>query len=220
MLNIGYLSEQVVVLLDDAGYTSSFSNSITERTLVQNKLNEAGCFDLWDTDILPVWTDTPLVSEVNLPVNISSLRLSKQSEIKKMCHDVIVAGISIDLGLKDADDNPLGELHYTLSEKNQTDMRDLASMITQGAKQVTWRDDSRVSHMIYTAEQFITLYNAASEYILRCRFHSDGLEELLFSYTDDQLDLILSINWDTELPTHIQTKMDNLLSVMLSTTHQ
>lgn len=220
MLNIGYLSEQVVVLLDDAGYTSSFSNSITERTLVQNKLNEAGCFDLWDTDILPVWTDTPLVSEVNLPVNISSLRLSKQSEIKKMCHDVIVSGISIDLGLKDADDNPLGELHYTLSEKNQIDMRDLASMITQGAKQVTWRDDSRVSHMIYTAEQFITLYNAASEYILRCRFHSDGLEELLFSYTDDQLDLILSINWDTELPTHIQTKMDNLLSVMLSTTHQ
>lgn len=220
MLNIGYLSEQVVVLLDDAGYTSSFSNSITERTLVQNKLNEAGCFDLWDTDILPVWTDTPLVSEVNLPVNISSLRLSKQSEIKKMCHDVIVSGISIDLGLKDADDNPLGELHYTLSEKNQIDMRDLASMITQGVKQVTWRDDSRVSHMIYTAEQFITLYNAASEYILRCRFHSDGLEELLFSYTDDQLDLILSINWDTELPTHIQTKMDNLLSVMLSTTHQ
>lgn len=217
MLTIEKISDSNLVLVDnDIGYRGVFYNTDIERGIVESKLSDT---NLWNELVLPKWGDTPKINN-NLSIDINNLRKIKQTQIKQTCHNKIVEGISIDLGLTDEEDNALGELHYTLSEKNQTDMRDLASMIAQGATQVTWRDDSRVSHMVYTSEQFMNLYTVSMQYILKCRFQSDALEELLFSYTDDQVDLISAINWDTELPDNIKTKMDNLLSVMLTDTSE
>ena len=213
MIKIEKINENSITLEDvELGYRGIFYNTEVERKIIQEKLSSTS---LWNDEVLPYWGDSPKLNN-DSSIDINNLIKIKQSQIKQSCHDEIVKGISIDLGLNDDQGNPLGELHYTLSEKNQTDMRDLASMISQGATQVTWRDDSRVSHMVYSAEQFMNLYNAVSQYILKCRFHSDALEELLFSYNNDQIDLISSINWNTEIPSEIQSKIDYLLNIMLS----
>ena len=102
--------------------------------------------------ILPVWGDEPTI--VPEPVNIDKLKQSKQQQIKQWCHNIIINGIDINLGFKNEDGTDRGSLHYTLTEQKQTDMRDLISLITSGATEVTWRDDSRLTHEIYTAEQF------------------------------------------------------------------
>ncbi len=165
----------------------------------------------WD-DILEIWGDTPTVIFPEVP--FKQLVEDKQQQIKHWCEDKIISGIDIDLGLKDDHDSPLGSLHYSLTERHQMDMRDLASIIQAGATSVTWRDDSRVSHMVYTAEQFMKLYQAATAYIFNCRFRSDGLEELLFSYTENDRNKVKALTWDTELPKEIQDKINSLLGTM------
>lgn len=210
---IDSITEDSLVILDEeTEFRGCYTNSISERNILQKMLTST---DLWSTTILPVWGDSPTIIHPEPTIDIATIRSNKQILIKQWCHDKIVEGITIDLGLKDESGNPLGQLHYTLSEKNQTDMRDLVNMIAAGTTQVTWRDDSRVTHMVYTAEQFMALYQAATVFILKCRFHSDGLEALLFRYTDNQIDDIQSITWDTELPEDIQNQMDSLLAVML-----
>lgn len=205
-------ADDLVLIDEETEFRGCYANSISERKILQTKLAST---DLWNTVILPIWGDTPTVIHQEPTIDIATIRSNKQTLIKQWCHDKIVEGISIDLGLTDENGNPLDELHYTLSEKNQTDMRDLVNMIAAGAARVTWRDDSRVTHMVYTAEQFMALYQAATVFILKCRFHSDGLEALLFRYTDNQIDDIQSLTWDTELPEDIQSQMDSLLAVML-----
>lgn len=165
----------------------------------------------WDA-IIALWGEEPTIKKKIK--TFEDIVNQKQLQIKDWCNIKIVNGIDIDLGLKGEDDKPLGTLHYSLSERKQTDMRDLMSMIAAGAPVVTWRDDSRVSHMVYTAEQFTALYRAATEFIFRCRFHSDGLEELLFSYTEDQVEDVEAIEWNTELPKEIQDKIDSMLETM------
>ena len=216
MIEILNINEKIISLSINNESLACYSNNKAGRSIVKDILNANNSYNLWDKYIIPIWGNEPKVETPKIEIDVEALRKNKQLEIKQLCHDKIVEGILIDLGLKDEEGNPLGELHYTLSEKNQADMRDLALMIEQGANIVTWRDDSRVSHMIYTAQQFMTLYNSATQYILKCRFHSDGLEELLFSYSDDQIDLISNINWDTELPDNIKDKMNDLLNVMLN----
>lgn len=215
ILNIN--ENNISLYSSENNWRGSYTNSESDRETLKFILNKNECSDLWETDILPVWGENPTVDIVfEKPVDISILRKNKQIEIKNLCHDNIVKGIDIDLGLTDEKGNLLGSLHYTLSEKNQTDMRDLVGMIQSGMTEVTWRDDSRVTHMVYTAEQFMNLYQASSAYILQCRFRSDGLEALLFSYTDEEVDKIKALNWDTELPKDIEDNMNNLLGIMLN----
>lgn len=215
MVEILNINEKIVSLLINNDSSGCYSNTEAERLIVKEILDDNNSSDLWDENILPIWGNNPTIETPIKEIDIESLRKNKQLEIKQSCHNKITEGISIDLGLTDELGNALGELHYTLSEKNQTDMRDLVNMIAAGTPQVTWRDDSRVTHMVYSAEQFMSLYQAATVFILKCRFHSDGLEALLFRYTDDQIDDIQSITWDTELPGDIQNQMDSLLAVML-----
>lgn len=216
MLTIVNIDENSVLLSDeDTGFRSRYINNESGRMIVQflTRNNQ----ELWDV-ILAHWATEPTTGpNINEPT-FDELRLQKQQIIKKWCYNKIIEGISIDLGLVDDSGNPLGELHYTLTERQQSDMRDLALMITKGATQVTWRDDSRVSHMIYTAEQFMNLYQAATIFILQCRFRSDALETLLFSYSDDRIDLVTALTWDTELPETIQNQMNKLLEIMLKQT--
>ena len=219
MVSIINISQDNITIMYGENCRGVYSNTEPDRDILKSILESNESLDLWESDILPVWTNTPTVELPEPPlVDLDILKSTKQQEIKQMCHDKIVEGISIDLGLTDEEGNPLGTLHYTLSEKSQTDMRDLINIIATGATQVTWRDDSRVSHMIYTAQQFMMLYQASMNFILECRFHSDGLEELLFSYGEDDRALIEAITWDTELPEDIQSRMDSLLSIMINDT--
>lgn len=214
MFTIVDIDSSSVLLEDESiGFRGRYSNTASDRTAVQSLLTSNQ--DIWH-QILSKWTIEPTVVPDNDLLEFEQLRLQKQSIIKEWCHQKIVNGISIDLGLTGEDGAPLGELHYSLTEQHQSDMRDLASMISNGATQVTWRDDSRVSHMVYTSTQFMTLYQAASVHILQCRFRSDGLEELLFTYSSDQRELINSLTWETELPVDIEEKMQSLLNTMLA----
>lgn len=221
-----YLNEQSVSILsqefevDDNNETiqiglnrrRAFVNSEEGRIMCQEYIkNIDETSTVFEDVILPVWGDEPTI--VPEPVDIDKLKLSKQQQIKQWCHNIITNGIDIDLGLKNEDGTNRGTLHYTLTEQKQTDMRDLMSLIAAGATEVTWRDDSRLTHEIYTAEQFTTLYQACTQFIFQCRFKSDGLEELLFTY-DNEED-INNLNWDTELPEEIQNNINELLSVAL-----
>lgn len=217
MPEIVSLSADFVVILypENNNFTVTYYNSSEGRVLAHSAL----CDDeVWQAEVLPVWGDVPTVLDPQPApsISIDKIRSDKQQQIKAICRSKIVEGIDADLGLCDSAGQPLGTLHYTLSEKNQTDMRDLVSMINSGATEVTWRDDSRVSHMIYTAAQFLVLYKLSSEHILRCRFRSDALEELLKSYSDEQIDEIGAISWDSEIPEAIEDKMNELLNIMLN----
>lgn len=167
----------------------------------------------WD-DVVNYWGNSPTIALFK--PSFTQIVNSKRQEIKSLCHEKITEGFSIDLGLQDESGDPLGELHYSLSELNQQDIRDLATMIAAGATQVTWRDDSRVSHMIYTSEQFMKLYNAVEAYILKCRFRSDALEELLNTYKEGQETEAQSLSWGTEIPKDISDRINGMLKILLN----
>ena len=191
----------------------AFVNSEAGRTRCQEYIkNIDETSTVFEDIILPVWGDNPTI--IPEPVDIDKLKQSKQQQIKNWCHNTIINGIDIDLGFKNEDGTDRGSLHYSLTEQKQTDMRDLMSMIANGSEKVTWRDDSRVTHEIYTADQFTNLYSACTLFILQCRYRSDGLEELLFRY--DNEDDINNLTWDTELPEDIQNNINELLNVALS----
>lgn len=216
MLTILKLTETYITLKGENKFVISMSNDTSGRKRLMEVLSDNNSLHLWDSHIHPVWGDSSTVLDSSEIYNsdFNETVRYKQAKIKSWCNSQIVKGISIDLGLLDDEGNSLGELHYSLPDRHQIDMRDLATMISQGAQVVTWRDDSRVSHMVYTADQFMSLYNSAMLYILQCRFRSDALEELLFSYTEDQIDLVNELSWDTELPSAIEDKMNDLLSTM------
>lgn len=190
----------------------TFINSTSGREMVQKYIkNIDGTSTLFEDEILPIWGDNPTI--ITEEVDIEKIRIQKQAQIKQWCHNTIINGIDIDLGLTNEDGTPRGSLHYTLTEQKQTDMRDLMSIISTGASIVTWKDDSRLTHEIYSAELFTLLYQACTKFIFECRFKSDGLEELLFTY--DNIEDINNLTWDTEIPENIQNKINELLIVAL-----
>lgn len=201
------IDEMSACLIDENGlefYTSNWADCKEElKTIAAN----------WEelyVELEKVWGPTPH-GDLTV-VDLETVRESVRAQIKKACHDKIVEGITVNCGLTNPDGTNRGELHYTLSEKNQQDMRDLATMIAAGSTAVTWRDDSRVAHEIYTAEQFMVLYQAGTQYILSCRFKSDALEVMLNMCTT--VEEMESITWDSEIPPEIQEQMQALWDVM------
>lgn len=210
MLSIAELSKYTVTLVSDTGAKHTFYNFSTNNNLLRQILAKHDCLELFDNEIKPIWD----VKMQNDRI-IKTKRERKRTYIKEYCHNLIVSGIDADVGLLNDDGSPRGILHYSLTERKQEDMKDLMVMIRLGQEVVTWRDDSRVSHERYTAEQFEKLYTAAANFIFSCRFRSDALEVLLDSYGDDT-DKIDSLTWETEIPSDIQSDMDSLLSLMVS----
>lgn len=217
-----FYDDNIIGLVSEKKVRGCYENTESGRQKVKKIFDENEVFKKvngkferasLEEDIFPIWGDSATISIDQVP--IEEIRSKKQQQIKNICHNKIVAGVDVDIGLQTDDGEPAGELHYSLTERKQTDMHDLAESISKGATQVTWRDESRVTHQIYTADQFMKLYNAANDHILRCRYLSDALEELLFSYSDNEEDKIKALNWDTELPTEIKERMENLISVML-----
>lgn len=217
-----FYDNNIIGLVSEQKVRGSYENTEESRARVKKIFDENEVFKnvygkfvraSWEEDIVPIWGETATISIAQIPVE--EIRSQKQQQIKDTCHTKIVAGIDINLGLQTDEGAPAGELHYSLTERKQTDMHDLAEVISKGATQVTWRDDNRVTHQIYTADQFMKLYSAANAHILKCKYLSDALEELLFSYSDNEVDKIKALNWDTELPAEIKERMETLLSVML-----
>lgn len=210
MVTISMLNNHVVRFTHfDDEYT--FLNEPSHRDKLITLLKNLEAEDIFYDQIAPIW-DTKSVST---EISVSALREDKRSYIKQRCHELIVQGIDCNVGLVDSEGHSRGTLHYSLTERHQSDMRDLINMIHSGQTQVTWRDDSRVSHEIYSADQFRYLYATACDFILSCRFRSDALELLLDSYGDDR-DKISELNWDTEIPKEINDQIADLLSVMTS----
>ena len=210
MVRIDYIDKNNISITDDsANWCGGYDNSTAGRNDLITELNNRDSAELWDDRILPIWGPAPTI-EWELPIDI--VRENKRKYIKDWCYRIIVSGIDYDCGLKNEDGTARGVLHYSLSTKNQTDMRDLASMISNGRTSVTWRDDSRVSHEIYTAAQFLALYAACTQFILKCRFKSDALETMLDSYTTSEA--IDALTWDTEIPAEVQAHIDELWATM------
>lgn len=212
MLRIIELSNKHALLIDaeNNNWTCSYCNSKVGRSQLLSDLERLDAMNLWDDYIHKQWGDDIIIND---PYDdIEYLRSVIRSSIKSSCRRMIIAGIDVDCGLTDENGAARGPLHYSLSERHQTDMRDLAALIASGLTSVTWRDDSRVSHEIYTAEQFMTLYNACMKHVLHCRFHSDALETMLDSCTT--VHSMLSITWDTHIPEEIQLHMEALWATM------
>lgn len=212
MLRIEELTKDGVLLVDreNDNWTCGYCNSTFGRERLMEDLERLDSMKLWDEKIHEQWGDSITIFDIH--DDPEQVRAIVRSTIKSLCNQAIVKGVDVDCGLTNPDGSARGALHYSLSERHQTDMRDLATMLATGLTSVTWRDDSRVSHEVYTAEQFMTLYQTCSRYILRCRFHSDALETILDSCTD--INTMLSINWDTEIPAEIQAHIDELWSTM------
>ena len=212
MLRISELGDANVLLIDaeNNNWTCSYCNSKLGRSQLLSDLHRLDAMHLWDDIIHDRWGDD--VTVFDMYDDVEQLRPIVRANIKQLCNRAIVEGIDVDCGLTDENGSPRGSLHYSLSERHQTDMRDLASLIASGLTSVTWRDDSRVSHEVYSAKQFMIVYEACMRHVLRCRFRSDALETLLDKCTDTNS--MLAITWDTTIPEDIQSHTDVLWATM------
>jgi len=141
----------------------------------------------------------------------------KLEQIKRWCQEAIISGINFDCGK--------GLKHYTLEDHKQEVMKDHALLIEKGAQRVIWRDSSRFMHEIYSAQEFMNLYNEAKFHRLKCQLHSDGLEEYVSSLFEEISDEtgrpaneaeISAITWETKLPIEIENKIETLMTEYLS----
>ena len=212
-MTIKELTSRSVILMssDDSEY--EFDRSLQSMNKIIKLLKSEDSMYLWEDKIKPLWVPTSKLP-YSKKADVSEQREQIRTNIKMMCKQRIVSGVYVDVGLIDADGSPRGELHYPLTERNQSDISELAHLIERGATKVTYRDDSRVTHEIYTSEQFMKLHSAALMYIFRCRLHSDELEALLDSYSDDELDSMKRISWDIEIPQEISKNTEELWSTM------
>jgi hypothetical protein len=143
---------------------------------------------------------------------LNLIKATKTTEIKNTCGEKIISGFN-------SDAKTTGTfLHYTLEQTKQDDMKVLMASILNGATEVLWHDSSRVMHEVYNATQFTALYKAAMNYIVSCKVFSDGLEQYLANVlagTDEnKVTIAKAINWDTILPTDIQTIVDQQIALM------
>ena len=168
-------------------------------------MDENGCYNYKYIDNKIVqYTD-----EEKRLFDLDDILSSKIAEIKKMCESAIVAGV-------DADVLDRGLLHYSLTQTKQDDIKVLMTNIQNGTTAVLWHDDSRVMHEIYTADQFTELYNIIFEHIITCKITSDGLEQYATDLAEaEDIDTLISINWDTELPDYIQEQVDEQIMLMI-----
>lgn len=216
MITIHQISPNTLCLKDPDrnNWMCTYTNNSIGRKHLMYDLERFDANQLWEDKIKDVWTDDPLVPD--LTVSVDEIRDRVRNNIKSWCKSAIVSGIDVDCGLTNIDDGTSrGSLHYSLTERKQIDMKDLATMISEGKESVTWRDDSRVAHEVYTATQFMKLYDAATKHILKCRFHSDALESLLDSYSNDDIDKIRSIKWEMDLPESIKNHEELLWTTMM-----
>lgn len=124
--------------------------------------------------------------------------------IKRMAKRRITQGIVFDCGK--------GLKHYSLTERRQADMNAQMQLIRDGQTEVLWRDEERVMQEVYSAEEFTLLHTAAQIFIMQCRLHSDGLEEVVADI--DNRGEARAVKWCNELPAKLQETVYNQLDVM------
>lgn len=133
----------------------------------------------------------------------------RSADIKSACGAAIVQGF-------DANVLGRGNLHYTLTEIQQRDMEVLLQKVKDGAAAVLWHDSSRVTHELYTAEQFIQLFGIGYAHMISCKIQSDWLEQLVRDLCGaGDLTGAAAVKWDTVLPENYQAQCDEQISLML-----
>lgn len=196
-INIAVIEEGV-----EGEWRASYMNDdIGRREVERYFIEEVNLPELYE-EVMRVWGNEPTVFyESSPPIPFEIIKEMKVEEIKQLCQKNIIDGITIDIGKVGKDGIPMGELHYYLDLKKQDYMKILYEAIKNGAQEVIWRDESRVSHEVYTAKEFMILFTACTTHILTCQLRSDSLEEYLKTLTDQQE--ISELNWNTELPESI-----------------
>ena len=104
----------------------------------------------------------------------------KINEIKSCCDEIITTGFYCNV-------LDTGNLHYTLDQHKQDEMKRLYQNIINGnSAYVLWRDDSKIMCENYTAEQFLNLYKQALIHILTQKIYLDGLEQYINDLAYDE----------------------------------
>ena len=141
----------------------------------------------------------------------SSIQSELISNIKSECESIIIRGF-------DFDTFGTGLLHYTLEKNKQDDMKVIYSNILAGATKVLWHDSSRVTHEVYTAEQFINFYQYAMYFVVQCKIRSDFLEQQIIDYiTNKDEASARNVNFYTPLSDEIEEEIKTQVSIMTGT---
>lgn len=143
--------------------------------------------------------------------DVEPIKSAKITQIKAMCAEKITAGFTADVLGR-------GQLHYSLTQTQQDDLKVLVASIQASAPAVLWHDSSRVMHEQYTAQQFLQLYQLAMAHVITCKLHSDGLEQLavnLASEDNPDVQALEAIQWETILPPEIQAVVEAQIQMML-----
>ena len=149
------------------------------------------------------------VSEDFFRDNPGKVKAERSTAIKAACAEAITGGF-------DADVLGRGPLHYTLTEIQQRDLQTQYAAVQAGATEALWHDSSRVTHEVYTATQFMELFQLGYAYIISCKIRSDWLEQLAHDLVDaDKLTEAAAVDWSTALPEDYQTQCDAQIVAML-----
>lgn len=167
----------------------------------------------YEDDILPIWGPEPSINPPKLL--FEDLVNEKISEIKKWCESEIIKGIDIDF-TNSTLETP-GIKHYTLTKYHQEDLwiRWLSILNDPELQQISWRDEARVTHELYTVEEFLKLFRAAQEHIFRCKFKSDVLEQKILSYDESQSELVSALTWQTPLSSEENEQVDKFVKLLM-----
>lgn len=141
---------------------------------------------------------------------VEEIKAERSTTIKAACAEAITGGF-------DADVLGRGMMHYTLTEIQQRDLQTQYAAVQAGATEALWHDSSRVTHEVYTATQFMELFQRGYAYIISCKIRSDWLEQLAHDLADaDKLTEAAAVDWNTVLPEEYQMQCDAQIAAMLA----
>lgn len=148
-----------------------------------------------------VWFDNMLVEpsqmfEDSRKPSIETLKQAKVIEIKQACKSKIEAGFysPVKYGTPKL---------YTLKDYEQSNMQALIININGGALTVPWRHSELIICDVFSAENFLTLYQQASVFTVNMRYKSDFIE-LWISETELTSEELQAISMDSVLPQYYQ----------------
>jgi hypothetical protein len=131
-----------------------------------------------------------VVEPVVYTPTVEEVRANKISEMSSACNSTIVAGIDVN-----------GE-HFALTVEDQINLLTLLYMADSGLETIPYhRDDGSCEY--YTAEQFKTIAEAATNYKLYHESYFNSLKDYIKSLED--IETIQSIYYGIEIPEEYQS---------------
>lgn len=172
-------------------YPSIWNKERVNELLTKSKLTVAEYLT-----VFPITEDNPVTDEM-----LDLLRLSKLTELRNVCNDIIVKGVDVKTSHSGNDTE-----HFSLDSYDQNNITNMFYSVMAGVEEYPYHADGKEC-TTYTREDIVAIYIAAQTTITYHTTYNNMLRALV--NRTDNAETLASITYGMDLPEDLASTMQN-----------